>query len=252
MSRQTKLLTMLIAVALSPPFQSGLAQNSNVGWTGINGGGGVSGAGNSRVASAIGQPLVGSEGVANAHVTSGFLAFKQSTGPLNLYSVMEKWNLISVPLTMSDYTRSVIYPSAVSNAFYFDAGYFASPVLENGIGYWLKFDADQVLSLSGGSRSVDTIDVIAGWNMIGTLSTPIAASGVGSIPGGIVTSNFFQFSGLYESSTTLEPGKGYWVKVTQPGKLVLSAGGTMESQNRIRIVEMDELPPPPTPEGGGR
>jgi len=184
MSRKTVLFIALLAASALPSSENAFGQNSNIGWSGISGGAGLSGAGNSGVVSSAGQALVGSSGASNAGVTSGFLAVARSVGPLHLYSVTDKWNLISVPLTMSDYTKTLIYPTAVSNAFYFNAGYFSDPTLENGVGYWLKFNADQVLSLSGEERTLDTIDVIAGWNMIGSLSTPILAAGVGSIPGG--------------------------------------------------------------------
>jgi len=166
-------------------------------------------------------------------------------------NVQKGWNLVSVPLTMSDYARSALFPSAISDAFYFDAGYQTSDTLMNGIGYWMKFPSTQEISLTGTLLTADSTDVSVGWNMIGGLSSPLPASNVGSNPGGIVTSEFYEFTNRYQAAPTLEPGKGYWVKVTQAGQLILNSGaGTQLSSNRICIIPMSEFPPPPPDENG--
>jgi hypothetical protein len=163
------------------------------------------------------------------------------------YSVQNKWNIVSIPLTVDDYSRSSVFPTAISNAFYFDALYQARDTLENGKAYWVKFGSAQEISMTGFPRAVDTIDVKAGWNIIGSVSSPVPVSTIGSIPGGIVTSSFFGFTDMYEASTTIEPGKGYWVKVTEAGQLILDATGMMPALLRIRIRETAELPPAPNP-----
>jgi len=82
--------------------------------------------------------------------------------------------------------------------------------------------------------------------MIGALSQPISTSQVSSIPGGIVTSQFFGYQGNYITSSTIDPGKGYWVKVDQDGKLILSSSLTAAGEaGTIRIVSTAELPPAP-------
>ncbi|MDI6768035.1 MAG: T9SS type A sorting domain-containing protein, partial [Bacteroidota bacterium] len=44
------------------------------------------------------------------------------------------------------------------------------------------------------------------------------------------------------------PGRGYWVKVSQLGKLVLSTSGNLTAGALVKIVSDDEMPPPP-PDG---
>jgi len=163
------------------------------------------------------------------------------------FNIKENWNIVSVPVTVSDYAKTSLFPNAISNAFYFDAGYFSSDTLRNGIGYWLKFDSAQTVSMTGTERTIDTIDVNAGWNMIGSIGIPASVSNISSIPGGIITSNFFRFTDTYESDTTLQPGKGYWVKVSQAGQLILSSTGNVPVSNRIRIIDTGELPPSTAP-----
>ena len=62
------------------------------------------------------------------------------------------------------------------------------------------------------------VQVNAGWNMIGAITT-IQASAVITVPPGIIVSPFYGFntgSGYYVA-TTLQMGQGYWVKVNGAG-----------------------------------
>src|SRR5262249_7661571 len=56
-----------------------------------------------------------------------------------MLSVKESWNLVSVPLNVDNYTKTSLFPTSTSSAFAFQGAYVATPVLANGIGYWLKF-----------------------------------------------------------------------------------------------------------------
>ena len=65
-----------------------------------------------------------------------------------------------------------------------------------------------------------------------------------------MTSKFFGYNGMYITSDTIYPGKGYWVKTEEDGTLILSTGTSASlAKNsktaRIRIVPTSELPPPP-------
>ncbi len=96
----------------------------------------------------------------------------------------------------------------------------------------------------------DSIPVGDGWNLVGALSTPIITSMIHSAPPGMITSQFFSYKGSYVASDTIEPGKGYWVKVNGNGTLILSSAGNanVSAASRIRIVASSELPPSP-PDG---
>ena len=62
----------------------------------------------------------------------------------------------------------------------------------------------------------------------------------------MATSNFFGYQGHYVISSTIEPGVAYWVKVNQPGTLILSSSSTVpQAASEIKIVASAELPPPP-------
>ena len=158
------------------------------------------------------------------------------------FGISNGWNLISLPVGVVDGTITSLFPSAVSQAFFFLGQYEPSLSMTNGPGYWLKFDSVQQIPISGLLRGEDTIDVVQGWNLIGSISTAVATSGITSIPGGIVTSSFFGYNSGYVAVDSIVPGKGYWVKVAQGGTLILSETGAISPQARIRIVPTDEMP----------
>ncbi|MBI3194281.1 MAG: PQQ-dependent sugar dehydrogenase, partial [Ignavibacteriae bacterium] len=75
--------------------------------------------------------------------------------------VNNRWNLLSVPVQVPDKRKQNLFPDASSQAFTFVplTGYVTEDSLENGIGYWLKFDSTETVSLLGGALSVDTLEV---------------------------------------------------------------------------------------------
>lgn len=138
-------------------------------------------------------------------------------------SVATGWNMVSLQVKPGNFAKTAVYPTAVSNAFKYVDGYQTTDSLKNGLGYWLKFSSNQDLIFNGGPVLGDTITVRRSWNMIGGLSVPVATNTITSDPPGIVGSSYFGYNAGYGVSTTLEPGSGYWIKVSQDGKLILNA-----------------------------
>ena len=137
------------------------------------------------------------------------------------YAMANGWNLISVPLIVDDYTKTTLYPTAISDAFAYQGSYVSQSTLANGKGYWLRFSSAQNVSQTGLVRTSQTIPVVTGWNLIGSLTNSIAVGTIVQNPSGIVQSSYFGFNGGYVAAATLDPGKGYWVKVSQNGTLTL-------------------------------
>lgn len=205
-----------------------------------------------NVAGHVGDAAVGRSTGSGKVVLSGFIPGAARTGGTAVltqnHAMQDKWNMVSVPLTLADYAKTAVYPTAVSNAFAYTGLYTSAPVLSNGPGYWVKFDGAQGVPMTGLVREVDSFAVGQGWNMVGSVSSPMNAADVTSDPPGLVTSSFFRFDNLYVASATIEPGRAYWVKLTAPGTLILNASAAAPKAGRIRIVPDDELPPPP-PDG---
>ncbi|MDI6804895.1 MAG: choice-of-anchor J domain-containing protein [Bacteroidota bacterium] len=131
------------------------------------------------------------------------------------------WNLVSVPVTVSDYTKTKIFPTSISNTFSYDGAYDAQATLKNGTGYWLKFGAYQYINIDGLPRLIDTVDVKAGWNLVGSVSFSIPTSSIIQLPDNNIISSIYGYNLGYMPVTVLVPGKGYWIKIKQDGKLVL-------------------------------
>ena len=159
--------------------------------------------------------------------THGSGVYSANLGSVSLpVAVLDRWNLVSVPMGSTDYSKESIFPTAMSSAFAYAGGYAPQDTLQAGLGYWLLFDGAQNLLLTGTPTPVDTVDVVSGWNLVGSISDPVAAGVIVSIPPGIVVSPFYGYDHGYSVSTTIEPGRGYWVKVSEAGKLILEAAAT--------------------------
>ncbi len=196
--------------------------------------------------------------------------------------VVDGWNLVSLKVAPPDPRKVVLFPNAKSSAFWYLAGsgYIVSDSLRVGRGYWMKFSGPQLTPYSGDSIAADSVTVRAGWNLIGSISGAVSVSGITQLPPGIVISPYFGYSGGYFVAATLQPGKGYWVKVSADGKLVLHSGPeatplTADPGERLREStiltladaagrnqtlylsaspahsgEPEFIMPPPAPEGG--
>ena len=159
-------------------------------------------------------------------------------------SLQNGWNLISVPMVVDNFTASVLYPTATSHAFGYIGTYVSSSILANGYGYWLSFSGNQTVPITGYPFQAITVPVQAGWNLIGSISAPLPVSSIQSTPPGLVTSPFFGYQAGYSAATTLQPGRGYWVKVNTSGALILNPTAS-NAADRIHIVPTSEQPPPP-------
>jgi hypothetical protein len=165
-----------------------------------------------------------------------------------------KWNMVSVPLNVYDPTKSVLFPHAISSAFGYETGYIAKTTLSQGVGYWIKFNDTVSEQMEGTLLTEDTVNVQMGWNMIGSLSSAIPVENITSLTPGMVTSKYFGYTGKYEMSPVIEPGKGYWVKTNEAGVLVLSTIPPSGQSLKIRFADNGETPPSPpaeTPAGTG-
>ena len=134
------------------------------------------------------------------------------------------WNIVSLPVETGQVLKDSLFPSAVSPAYrYAPGGYVVEETLRTGRGYWLKFLSSEEFDFLGVPRTVDSILVEEGWNMIGSLSAPVDVSSVTTVPPGILASGFFEFGNGYSTAALLAPGRGYWVKVNAAGTIILTS-----------------------------
>lgn len=156
------------------------------------------------------------------------------------------WNMVSVPATVSNFQTSVVFSGSTVGAYSYSGSYNPATTLATGNGYWVRYPAPTVVNIQGYEVPVETVAILPGWNLIGSLSQNLATSSVTSEPGGLVTSNFFSYNLAYEIADTIRPGSAYWVKASAAGSLILSTlVDTGAAAGRIVIRPGNELPPPP-------
>lgn len=165
-----------------------------------------------------------------------------SSGVNLTVSASDGWNMLSVPLIVPDFSKTVLYPTATSSAFAFTTHYVTADTLGTGLAYWLKFSGTQDVILSGSAVQHDTISMNAGWNMIGSVSASVPTSAVATI-GTTIRSLFYGYAHGYSPIDTIRPGMGYWVKVDSAGKLVLSipASASGRIEHKARSEAFDQL-----------
>jgi hypothetical protein len=224
--RHPLLLPALLAICLLPA-ETLLGQSRAVPFSTLSSGFSAAGReSGGMLVSSVGPDPAGISSGSSHRLRSGFLAASRAfTGGHTraTIAVEDGWNMVSVPLTVAAYAQAALFPTATSGAFAFEGGYVLRTVLSNGAGYWLKFDSSHMVGMTGLARNPDTVAVQTGWNLIGSISSAVPAGSVGSIPGGIVVSPFFGYvAGAYGIASSIDPGRGYWVKVSQDGRLLLA------------------------------
>ncbi len=159
-------------------------------------------------------------------------------GPFPVDTVEAKWNIVSLPVIPDNNLKESLFPTSISNAFsYSGSGYQTQSHLLPRVGYWLKFPSSTEIAVVGDEHLNDSVNVSSGWNLIGSSFGPLAASSLSSIPGSIITSPFFGFSGQYKVVDSLKPLRGYWVKTSSAGKLLLSGLSNAISRTQATITK---------------
>lgn len=197
----------------------------------VDQGGGASTSGGMSLQSSIGQPAVQAGTSGGLGLEAGYIpGFRQFGGASTAVEcdVEGAWNMVSVPLVTNGYLKTFLYPTATSVAFAYTGSYQRQDTLRNLAGYWLKFPGPITLEFTGTAMVTDTASVKSNWNIIGCLSYPVRASNITGI-GTSVTSNYYGYSGAtgYYVADTLQPGRGYWVKVSSAGQLAMASGSPL-------------------------
>jgi hypothetical protein len=136
------------------------------------------------------------------------------------------WNLVSVPSLEANMNASIVFSKKISSAFKYDAGYQTTDTLLNGQGYWIETASAEENDFSGQPLGIDTIQLVTGWNIIGSIGYSVAVDSLEEQPAGIIASNFFGYNGSYFVTGSLQPGQGYWVKANHAGSVVVKTAGS--------------------------
>lgn len=133
-----------------------------------------------------------------------------------------KWNAVSSPVKLYDTRVANAFPTATMPAFSYNGMYVEEDSLDSGKGYWIKFATDQTISLLGDPVLRDTVNLVPGWNLIGSISSSVLASTIGQNPPGLLLSSFYTYSSEgYQPASIISPGRAYWVKAGAWGHIII-------------------------------
>jgi hypothetical protein len=136
----------------------------------------------------------------------------------------QDWNLIGVPFESNSFPCQ----GYVEGSLYsFENGSYVNEIVDNmsiGSGYWLRFNEAESCTFSGVLINETTITLNEGWNLISGISTTINVSAIEDPDGIIISGTIYGFaSGGYSNAEILEPGTGYWVRINNPGNIILTS-----------------------------
>ena len=137
-------------------------------------------------------------------------------------SHMSDWNLVGLPVGLSDTEQTTVYPDAIEGTlFSFSDSYEQQDNLEEGTGYWLRFSDVGSNSLTGAPITSLTLSLQSDWNLVSGLSSSMNVSDISDPQGIVIPGTVFGFGESYELSDVLEPGKAYWLRTTSSGEVEL-------------------------------
>ena len=151
---------------------------------------------------------------------------------------MADWNMVGLPVMISDPSYQNVYSNAVENTLYsFGEGYQSETELVPGNGYWLRFAQEGANTIIGGAIHEVTVPLTQDWNMISGPSFYCDVDGIIDPDDLIVPGTFYGFGNGYESTSILEPGKGYWVRSYGAGEVLVVPSYARKTEQPINWLE---------------
>ena len=153
--------------------------------------------------------------------------------------------MVSVPgINPDGQSVDVWWPAKVGNVYKYSSGYQSVGTTTPGEGYWMNNDSAQTYNTGDewpaeGIQKVahNPISANAGWNMIGGYENSVPVGGITTNPPGLQQGPIYGYSGGYTTPSTMEPGYGYWINLSESGEIILS--NTISKSNQIEYLKDD-------------
>ena len=136
----------------------------------------------------------------------------------------EGWNIIGLPLNVLDPHYLTLFPNAIEGTlFSFNNNYIQTEILEIGSGYWLRFSSNSNVDISGYPNNEIVINLTQGWNLISGLHNSFQINEIVDPENIILAGTLYGFNnGGYEETEELIPGKGYWIRSSSTGSIIIA------------------------------
>ncbi|NWG29299.1 MAG: T9SS type A sorting domain-containing protein [Ignavibacteriaceae bacterium] len=162
-----------------------------------------------------------------------------------LNEIAVNWQTVSVGAIVSDYSAASVFPTATLPVYGYvpGQGYVVRSTLENGPGYWVKFDSAKTLVQKGKLLDSVNIRVSSGWNLIGSISFGVPYLNICTEPPGIINTIYYYNGGYHyiEEDDTLKPSVGYWFKSNSNGNVILLRNFECPEGEGIDLAGMDKF-----------
>jgi len=136
------------------------------------------------------------------------------------------WNMIGLPLNVENNGYQILFENAVENTLFSfgdSGGYIQEDALYPGTGYWLRFSESGVSTITGVFLYELIVGLSEGWNMISSTSFPVEVTEITDPNGLIISDAIYVYNvGGYTAVETLYPGKGYWIRSSGAGEIIIS------------------------------
>jgi hypothetical protein len=163
------------------------------------------------------------------------------------YEMEDGWNLVSIPgLLPGNQNVNDWWPYRDMNTpvYSFTDIYQSQTMLTPAIGYWMKHLGVRTYNTgdewpASGIRIVrhDPINTNSGWNIFGVYEEVVPASGLTTIPSGFQDGPIYGYSGGYFVTTQLVPGRGYWVKLSNDGQIIIPDASLKSRNEKINWID---------------
>jgi hypothetical protein len=137
-------------------------------------------------------------------------------------------------LTLIKYTRSKCKHCGLPDLKTYSDMQGYQSVTELSIGYWMKHQEPTYNTGEDGRLAEDCthdpLTAASGWNLIGGYELSVTAANVTTNPSGLQIGPIYKYSGGYTIATTLDPGYGYWTKLSAAGQIIIPEVLAKESE----------------------
>ncbi len=154
--------------------------------------------------------------------------------------VYNGWNMVSVPGINPDGSGTNVWwrgKNPSYNVYRLIGGnYITVTSTTPGEGYWMNHVGANVYNTgdewpAGGIQRVpnEPVNVSIGWNMIGGFEKIVQTNQITTTPPGLISGPIYSYSDQYQIATTIEPGRGYLVKMNGTGQINFNNGLNKEN-----------------------